>query len=347
MNRVLLRLGLLLVPLSLALGAPAGAQPAQPTEQPSEPSAQPQPQRARVVRVAGDSRVATAVAASREAFPDGADTVVIAAARRFPDALAAVPLAASEQAPLLLVEERAQGAVLAEIGRLGATRALLMAASGAVPVVVALELERAGLAVERVAGDGRFHTAARIAGLLGPGPEGEVLVASGATFADALPAGPLAARVGMPVLLTAPDALSPDAEDSLERLRVARTLLVGGQAVVSAAVEDTLPRARRVAGPDRYATSVAIAEELRARDGSLRTVGVATGRDFADALAAGPVLARAGGPLLLVDGQDAAQAEAVYAYLSAHRDDIERVLVFGGTAAVSDAVLARVEEALG
>lgn len=341
MNRVSVRLGLL---LSLALVAvllqPAAAQPA--TTAPAEP----QRHAARVIRVAGDSRVATAIAASRRAFPDGSDTVVVAAARRFPDALAAVPLAAREAAPLLLVEERAQGAVLEEIQRLGAETALLIAAHGAVPVVVQLELERAGLTVERIAGDGRFHTAARIARRLGAA-DGEVLVASGGTFADALPAGPLAALAGLPVVLTGTEDIPPDTASVLARLETSASLVVGGRAAVSDTVLAALPGARRVSGPDRYRTSVAVAAELLERGGSLATVAIATGRDFADALAAGPAIAVQRGPVLLVDGQDPANADAVYAFLAEHRSEIEQVLLFGGTAAVSDAVRARIVDALG
>lgn len=340
MNRVSVRFGLLLsLPLVVALLQPAAAQSA------TTASAEPQRHAARVVRVAGDSRVATAIAASRRAFPDGSDTVVVTAARRFPDALAAVPLAAREAAPLLLVEERAEGAVLEEIQRLGADRALLIAAHGAVPVVVELELQRAGLTVERIAGDGRFHTAARIARRLAAA-EGEVLVASGGTFADALPAGPLAALAGLPVVLTGSDDIPPDTASVLTQLEASQSLVVGGPAAVSDAVLSALPGGRRLSGRDRYRTSVAVAEELLARGGSLTTVALATGRDFADALAAGPAVAAQRGPVLLVDGQDPANAEAVYGFLAEHRTEIEQVLLFGGIAAVTDEVRARVVDAL-
>ncbi|HWH31180.1 MAG TPA: cell wall-binding repeat-containing protein [Egibacteraceae bacterium] len=343
MIRVPVRLGgVLAVLLGMALAVPAAAQTPS-----SEPSAQPQRHSARIVRVSGDSRVATAVAASRHAFPGGAGTVVIAAARRFPDALAAVPLAAREGAPLLLVEERARGAVLEEVRRLGASRALLMAAHGAVPVVVELELRRAGLVVERVAGDGRFHTASRIARRLGPGEAGEAVLVSGEAFADALPAGPLAAHAGLPILLTAAGELPADPAAALRDLPAERVLVVGGPAAVGEAVVAGLPDARRVSGPDRYRTALAAADELLARGGSLGTVAIATGRDFADALAAGPVAAQAGGPVLLVDGQDAAQADAVYDYLAEHRGDIDTVLLFGGAAAISEDVRGRIARALG
>lgn len=298
------------------------------------------------VEIAGADRVATALAASRHAFPDGARSVVVASARSFPDALAAAPLAVRDDAPLLLVDRTAEGPVLEEIERLGAARALLVAGFGAVPVAVQLELRRAGLRVERLAGDGRFDTAAAIARQLGPGADGEVVLASGAVFPDALSAAPLAAMAGMPVLLAAPDGMPPDSAAALADLVTEGTLLVGGESALGPEVEDAAPRPRRLAGPDRYRTGLAVAVELLARGGSLETVTVATGTDFADALAAGPVAARAGGPLLLLDGGDAEQADVVYGFLRRRRDEVRTVLLFGGESAITPAVRERLRAVL-
>lgn len=339
MTSVLLRYGLLPFALVAALLQPAAAQPA-------SPSASAQPDGPIVQRISGRNRVSTAIAASRQAYPDGAAVVVVAAAGRFADALAAVPLAHSAGAPLLLVDGRADEPVLREVRRLGAQRALLVAAFGAVPVVVELELLREGVDVERIAGDGRFHTAARLARATGPADSGEAVVASGAAFPDALAAGPFAAVAGLPLLLASPEEVPPDTAAVLADFEVGRTFVIGGRQAIGAETAQEMPGARRVAGPDRYATSVAVARRLLERGGSLGTVAVATGLDFADALAAGAFAAKARGPLLLVDGQDPEQASAVYAFLAAHAGEIDRVVVFGGDAAVSEAVEARIAAAL-
>ena len=60
---------------------------------------------ARVSRVAGTDRIATAVAVSQGSFPAGnAGAVVLARADDYPDALVGGPLAAAKNAPLLLTE---------------------------------------------------------------------------------------------------------------------------------------------------------------------------------------------------------------------------------------------------
>jgi putative cell wall-binding protein len=297
-----------------------------------------------VQRVSGRERVATAVEASRRGFAT-ARTVVIADAGSFPDALAAAALAAHVDGPLLLVGPRLTPAVVDELRRLQAQDAVVVGAVGAVPLVVQEELRREGLAVRRVAGDSRFDTAALIALEVGA-PDGVAIVANGGTFADALSVAPYAAANGMPVLLTGPDRLNVDAAAALASLGVERTIVVGGTGAVADAVLAELPSPQRLAGRTRYDTSLEIARHWAAEDASLEVVSFATGRDYPDALAAGPVAALARGPLLLVDGVDPAVPEATYRYLAERHDAIAGAYAFGGTAVMAPAVLDRLAGAL-
>jgi putative cell wall-binding protein len=294
-----------------------------------------------VTSVAGVNRIATAVATSRRAFPDGAGAVVIASAWSFPDALAAAPLAAREGGPLLLADRRLGAEVRTEIARLGATRAVIVGAVAAVSATVQAELARDGLEVQRIAGDGRYDTAALIARALGLPAGGEVIVVSGDDFADAMAAAPLAAAHAIPILLTEPGRLSADTAAALGELRPAATIVVGGRAAVTDEVVGLLPSPRRVAGPDRSATSVAVAEEILQRDGNLDTVGIATGGDYPDGLTAAPAAARGGGPLLLVDPNPAGSA-AVWDFLDRHLGAIGEAVVYGGSEAVPATVRSRV-----
>lgn len=114
-------------------------------------------------RAGGLERVGTAIEASRLAFPDGADVVVLADSRSFPDALTEAPLAAALGAPLLLVDEALPEPTMAELDRLGAGSAVVVGGASAVPSAVEAQLAEAGVAVERLAGDTRFDTAAAVA----------------------------------------------------------------------------------------------------------------------------------------------------------------------------------------
>jgi hypothetical protein len=138
-------------------------------------------------------------------------------------------------------------------------------------------------------------------------------------FADALTGTPLAFELGGPMLITYPDALHPDTEKELLRvLPTGRTVTVlGGAQAIHPAVEARLValgyQVERVYGADRFETAVAIAEEL----GNPTTLLLATGLNFADALAAGAAAAKIGGAVLLT-GSDARSA-ATDAYLAGRK----------------------------
>lgn len=89
----------------------------------------------------------------------------------------------------------------------------------------------------------------------------------------------------------------------------------------------------RIAGPDRYATAAAVS---RSHFGTGVPVAyVATGHNFPDALAVGPVAGRQGGPVLLTNTTQLPQAT---------RDELarlrpQRIVVVGGPSVVSDGVM--------
>jgi len=85
-----------------------------------------------------------------------------------------------------------------------------------------------------------------------------------------------------------------------------------------------------VAGGDRYATSAAVSADTFA---SAATVYIATGKQFADALAAGPLAAGTTSPVLLVsDSVSRVVCDEI------GRLDPLRVVALGSTSAVSDGV---------
>jgi putative cell wall-binding protein len=257
-----------------------------------------------VRRLGGDDRYTTAVAISRASHPRGAAVAVVTTGASFPDALAGGPAAAALGGPVLLVgRDRVPPVVLDELRRLQPTRVLLLGGTSALSDEVQAELVRAGLDVERLAGDSRYETAARVSQRAFPSLEPLVYVATGADYPDALAGAAAAGRAGAPVLLVAPDRLPAATADELTRLQPQEVVVLGGPGAVSTRVEQQLaayaPTVRRIAGEDRYATAAAIA---RATPGRPDAVLLATGRGFADALAGGPAAAAANAPVLLVPG---------------------------------------------
>jgi putative cell wall-binding protein len=119
------------------------------------------------------------------------------------------------------------------------------------------------------------------------------------------------------VLLTNPDRLSPAVAALLARRGIARAVVLGGPSAVGDAVADALPSPARVFGADRASTAVAVARQLWGRtEGSLGD-RVVVGNGFAAdawtlALAASPLAARNGAPLLLSSRDALPPATAAY-----------------------------------
>ncbi|MCS5735037.1 cell wall-binding repeat-containing protein [Herbiconiux daphne] len=162
-----------------------------------------------------------------------------------------------------------------------------------------------GRIVDRVSGADRFEVAVNISKLAYPQTADVVFVATGANYPDALSAGPAAAKLGGPLLLTTTDSLLPQVEDEIERLDPDQIVVVGGVNSIAPAVFDKLkaiqPDTVRIGGADRYEASRNLADFAFGESGA-STAYVATGVNFPDALSAGPAAATRGGPVVLVAG---------------------------------------------
>lgn len=258
-----------------------------------------------------DDPVGGAALLSGAAFAAGqADRAVIARADVFADALAGGPLAGTGGPLLLTAPDALDGRVTAELDRVLAPGApiYVLGGSAAIGEAVVDQLRARYGDVIRLAGDSRFATAAAIAE--------QVVEESGATtamiaragpddaapWADAIAGGAYGAAVGVPVLLTDTDRLSEATADALDVLGIDDTIVLGGTAAVSQAVEARLPSPTRVAGPDRAATAAAIARQLWPAGSAEVVLANGYAADaWTYALAAAPLAARRGAPLLVVE----------------------------------------------
>lgn len=295
--------------------------------------------------LAGSDRYGTAVAISREAYPDTADVVVLADGVRWPDALGGGVLAGANEGPVLLLEPAGLGeATAAEIRRLRPVRVFVLGGSAVVSDEVfasVIDVAGPGASVTRLAGDDRYSTAATVASQAidaFPVWGGTALVASGHSYADALAAGPYAIASGRPIFLI-DDAHAPQVASSMSAAGVTRLIVLGGDEAVSPAVRAVLAgefgaaNVDRLAGADRYQTAALLADVAVKYSGlSLGEPGLAAGAGFADALTAAPLLAQRNSPLILVPQAKATDALADWLY--SRRSEIAGFIAFGGDSAL-------------
>ena len=289
----------------------------------------------RAIRYAGAGRIETSFSLSRQ--KKNASTVVIARSDLYPDALAAAPLANKLGAPVLLSPPSGlTSALKAEVQHLGATTAYVIGSTDALSAQVETDLRSAGVTtVNRVGGATRYETAAKIAELVGGT---HAFVARGDDWPDATSVSQLAAALQEPILLTPHNALDPAVTQLFDDLHITSATIVGGQAALAASVETAINNAgvttTRLAGADRYATSVAVANQLPGQ-ASDPGVTLVSGRNWPDAIAAG---ATATHPMVLVDPVTLANSPASTAWLTARTTSL--VVAVGGPAAISPADVA-------
>lgn len=176
------------------------------------------------------------------------------------------------------------------------------------------------LSLVRVSGADRIATSVAASQISFPagGSATAVVLARADTFADALAGTPLAVAKGGPLLLTTSGALSAATAAEITRVLAPGGVvyLLGGTSALSTAVGDATVALGhpvvRFAGPDRFATAVAVAGGI----GTASAVLEADGTTYADALSAGAAAAASHAVILLTNGNSAATETT--AYLASH-----------------------------
>ena len=193
---------------------------------------------------------------------------------------------------------------------------------------------QAGYHVVRLGGPDRYATAAAVADAMGD--PGTIFEADGTNAGGAVSAAPAAIASHGAILLTAGSGQSDATARYLSTHSPATRYAVGAAAVAAD------PGAIGVAGSDDDATAVAVAQRFFPNPS---VVGIATDGVFPDALTGASTSEAGSGPTLLVPTNGPLPA-GVAAYLAAH-PNITTVIVYGGTAAVSDSVANAAVQAVG
>lgn len=294
-------------------------------------------------RVSGNTRYDTMASLCQKGNWGQGGTVVLAYGANYPDALAAAALAGDTDAPILLTDSsQLTEQAKIEIARLSPSKILAVGGPNAISEGVLSSAKNAApnAEIKRIWGQTRYETSLNIMDEL-CGRSNTVIVATGTNFADALSISPYSYATGSPVILCDPSTgLSEDALTKIRNGGYTNAVIVGGKNAVSTSVENQLKQngvatIKRLAGETRFETSQLIADfELSQQLGfGVDGIALATGLNFPDALAAGPVAGRKLTPLLLVDSGASSAAQ----WLNAHANDINGALIVGGENAVTPA----------
>ncbi len=290
-------------------------------------------QKVELLRGAGSDRFETAFLAAvkmRDTLGiEKFDTVVVASGMDFADALSGSYLAAVKQAPILLacnvgwINDMVKDQIKALLKPGGTV--YILGGEKAIPASFATGLE--SFNVKRLAGSNRFETNLKVLDEAGVGDK-PILVCTGGGFADSLSAS----ATKLPILLVYGDKLLSGQDTFLESVKGRNLYIIGGTSAVSAKLEaklDGYGTVERVAGNDRFSTSVQIARKFFDNPD---TAVLAYGANFPDGLCGGPLAAVMDAPLILTM-QKFEQAAADYV----QSKQIKKGIVLGGEKLIPDA----------
>ena len=198
---------------------------------------------------------------------------------------------------------------------------------------------------ERIAGKNRYETAAAISKASYEYAD-TVVLAYGLNYADALAGGPLAAAMKAPILLTNTNSLPNVTVEEIKRLHAYKVVILGGEGVISTKVENQLKsisstmKIERIAGANRYQTSVKIAEKIKDYNDFCRNAFYVSGTSFPDALSVSAIACQKLCPIIYVkpNGMDETLAEFIW-----NNRSFEDSYIIGGTGVISQSAAVDIE----
>lgn len=282
-------------------------------------------------RIWGSDRYATAVEISKSGWTDGSEYAILSNGQNFPDALSAAPLAKKYNAPILLnsgedLDSRVEG----ELKRLNVKQVFIIGGNGVIPNSVAERLSQLEIEPTRLFGQDRYETSIKVAEQLDF--KGELTIANGENFPDAMSIAPIAAEKSMPIILTPMGNLPNSVSEYIKNKEITKTYVVGGNDVVSDNVFNSVPNAERLYGDSRYDTNVAVINRF-AKDLDFNKIYLASGENFPDALA-GSALAAKNLSCVIMAGENSGQTTEDF--ISSKAASILQTTILGGKGVLSD-----------
>lgn len=284
-----------------------------------------------VHRIFGKNRYETAAKVSSNHYMQS-EVAVIVSGENFPEALAAGIYANHKQGPLLMTNQKSISQfTLSELDRLGVKQVELIGGVGAISADVEKTLVDLGYTVNRIEGKNRYETNVNLSKASHDKAE-TVFLVSGEGYADGLSVAPIAYQEGAPLLLSAAKTLPQVTLQAIKDYGATEVVIVGGTGAISQAIEDQLKAdfsVKRIGGQNRYETNINLCQAYASAD--VRGIIVASGNDFADALAGGSMAAKLNQPLILAGTDQFRQVSTDYlAELT-----LEEITLLGGPTILS------------
>ena len=280
-----------------------------------------------VSRIYGKDRIDTSIQIAKS-YIKTSEFAILANQNNFPDSLSATVLSKKYNAPILLTDAiKADKSLIQEIKRLQTKYFVKIGGEKSISNEVAKQLLPEKSKVKSYKGADRYATNAEIIKEFNDADT--CIIASGENFADSLSIGAFATKNGYPIVLVQKDKINDVTKQALKDSKIKKCYIVGGENSVSKSLEKELPQViERIAGNDRYETSLKIADKFYK---DAQGAYLASGEVFADSLAINPIAARFDVPLILTPKDKLPQKTQEYL----DNSKIVQIAIIGGEKTVS------------
>lgn len=253
-------------------------------------------------RFQGENRAKTAVNVQRHYFAN-TNKVILVNGNAYPDAISATNVSMGKYPLLYTGKNSLSVETKSALDKMFLDEIYLMGGVNTISKNVENKLRKnfPHAKITRIMGNNRYDTSAESAKTRANTTN--LIFAAGTNYADALYATSLAAHQNAPILLVSNEGLSQSTRKFIQSIgNIDSVTIVGGEISVNQSVKNqienlTKKRVTRLAGVDRYESSVEVAKRVNANPAEVITT---SGEVFADALVSSTVAQKIKAPILLV-----------------------------------------------
>ena len=253
-------------------------------------------------RFQGENRAKTAVNVQRHYFAN-TNKVILVNDNAYPDAISATNVSMGKYPLLYTGKNSLSVETKSALDKMFLDEIYLMGGVNTISKNVENKLRKnfPHAKITRIMGNNRYDTSAESAKTRANTTN--LIFAAGTNYADALYATSLAAHQNAPILLVSNEGLSQSTRKFIQSIgNIDNVTIVGGEISVNQSVKNqienlTKKRVTRLAGMDRYESSVEVAKRVNANPAEVITT---SGEVFADALVSSTVAQKIKAPILLV-----------------------------------------------
>ncbi|MDU4671389.1 MAG: cell wall-binding repeat-containing protein [Finegoldia magna] len=253
-------------------------------------------------RFQGENRAKTAVNVQRHYFAN-TNKVILVNDNAYPDAISATNVSIGKYPLLYTGKNSLSVETKSALDKMFLDEIYLMGGVNTIGKKVENKLKKnfPHAKITRIMGNNRYDTSAESAKTRANTTN--LIFAAGTNYADALYATSLAAHQNAPILLVSNEGLSQSTRKFIQSIEnIHNVTIVGGEISVNQSVKNqienlTKKRVTRLAGVDRYESSVEVAKRVNANPAEVITT---SGEVFADALVSSTVAQKIKAPILLV-----------------------------------------------